>query len=55
MYENGQLVIVMPKDEKLKARNIEIIYTGISSVINIRLRQLTDAGFFFCLSLINMI
>ncbi len=24
MYENGQLVIVMPKDEKLKARTIEI-------------------------------
>ena len=24
MYENGQLVIIMPKDEKLKARTIEI-------------------------------
>jgi HSP20 family protein len=24
MYENGQLVIIMPKDEKMKARTIEI-------------------------------
>lgn len=24
MYENGQLVIIMPKDEKLKARTIDI-------------------------------
>ncbi len=24
MYENGQLIIIMPKDEKLKARTIEI-------------------------------